>query len=349
MDLLRRDEVHVGVDGAGGQHEALAGDGLGRHADDEVVAHPGHDVRVAGLPDARDAAVLDADVRLADAGPVDDEGVRDHAVEGALVGDAGRLPHAVAQHLSAAELALVAVDGRVVLHLRHEAGVAQPHAVAARRSVEIRVVPSVDAVRHDYSQLPRSRPASTGPLAHAFPPRTIRLAGDRHQPHRPALARLEADRRARRDVETVAVGGPAVEHQGAVGLEEVVVAADLDRPVAGVRDRQLDGGAALVERDLPGGCQDLARGARHRRRRSARGRRRCLRLEKAAVERQRAIPVLRDDRMVHGHELGAVGERALHLHFVDHVGNTVEHLGRPQEAAPEVHQLGHRPAVPDEL
>ena len=41
----------------------------------------GHHVGVAGLADAGDAAALDADVGLADAGPVDDERVGDDAVE----------------------------------------------------------------------------------------------------------------------------------------------------------------------------------------------------------------------------------------------------------------------------
>ena len=145
--------MDVGVDGAGGQDEPLAGDGLGGHPHDEIVADAGHDVRVARLSDARDAAVLDADVRLADAGPVDDQGVGDHAVEGALVRHAGGLSHAVAQHLAAAELALVSIDGRVVFHFRHQPGVSQAQPVAAGGSVQVGVVPPVDAMRHGLLQV----------------------------------------------------------------------------------------------------------------------------------------------------------------------------------------------------
>ena len=50
--------------------------------------HAGHHRRVAGLADAGDAAALDADVGLADAGPVDDQRVGDDAVERLGVGDA---------------------------------------------------------------------------------------------------------------------------------------------------------------------------------------------------------------------------------------------------------------------
>ena len=51
LDLLRADEVDVRVDAAGGEDLALAGDGLGARADDDVDARL--DVRVAGLADAR--------------------------------------------------------------------------------------------------------------------------------------------------------------------------------------------------------------------------------------------------------------------------------------------------------
>src|SRR5882724_3581608 len=72
------------------------------------------------------------------------------------------------------------------------------------------------------------------------------------EPHDAALARLEARRRTGRDVETVAARNGAVEAQRRVGLEEMVVRADLDRPVAGVGDLDLDRGAAGVELDVAG-------------------------------------------------------------------------------------------------
>ena len=71
--------------------------------------------------------------------------------------------------------------------------------------------------------------------------------------------------------------------------------------------------------------------------------------EEAAVERQRAVAALGDDRMVHGHELGAVGKRSFDLHLVDHVRDAVHHVIVAEELAAEIHQLGHRSAVADEL
>ena len=136
-DLLRADEMDVRVDAAGGEDQALAGDRFGGDADDHPRRDAGHDVGIAGLADAGDAAVLDADVGLADAGPVDDQRVGDDAVERVGIADAGGLAHAVAEHLAAAELALVAVDRGVVLDLGDETGVAEADAIAGRGSVDV--------------------------------------------------------------------------------------------------------------------------------------------------------------------------------------------------------------------
>jgi hypothetical protein len=66
------------VDAAGGEDHAFAGDDLGARPDDD--GHAGLDVRVAGLADGRDAAVLDADVGLDDAPVIDDQRVGDDGI-----------------------------------------------------------------------------------------------------------------------------------------------------------------------------------------------------------------------------------------------------------------------------
>ncbi len=59
-------------------------------------------------------------------------------------------------------------------------------------------------------------------------------AAERHERDLPRLAGLEPHGGAGRDIQPLAAGDGAVELQGGVGLGEMVVAADLDRPVAGV-------------------------------------------------------------------------------------------------------------------
>ncbi len=49
------------------------------------------------------------------------------------------LAHAVADHLAATELDLLAVDGEILLHLDPQVGVGEPHAVAGGRAEHLRV------------------------------------------------------------------------------------------------------------------------------------------------------------------------------------------------------------------
>jgi hypothetical protein len=131
---------------AGGQDAVLAGDDLGARADDDGDARLR--VRVAGLADTRDATVPDADIGLVDAGRVDDEGVGDDGIHGALRAGRLRLAHAVADHLAAAELHLLAVDGEVLLDFDEELGVGKPHPVARGRSIHVGIGRARDAGGH---------------------------------------------------------------------------------------------------------------------------------------------------------------------------------------------------------
>ena len=127
VDLLRADVVDVRVDAARGDDHAFAGDDLGAGADHDVDA--GLHVRVACLAELRDPAVLDRDVALDDAPPVDHERVGDHRVRHVLR-QALALSHAVAYDLAAAELDLFAVRREITLDLDDEIGVGEAHAIA---------------------------------------------------------------------------------------------------------------------------------------------------------------------------------------------------------------------------
>ncbi len=153
LDLLRADEVDVAVEAAGGQDLALARDRLGRRADDDVDA--GLRVGIARLADAGDPPVLDTDVGLDDAPVVEDQGVGDHGVDRALLAGPLRLAHAVADHLAAAELDLLAVDRAVVLDLDEQLGVGEADPVADGRPEHVGVGVTGDLARHAASS-PRS-------------------------------------------------------------------------------------------------------------------------------------------------------------------------------------------------
>src|SRR5262249_59116027 len=81
---------------------------------------------------------------------------------------------------------------------------------------------------------------------------------DRRPPAR--LPRLEAHRRAGSDVEPHAARLFSIELQRRIGLEEMIVRADLDRPIAGVRHRERHGLATGIERNVAGLDEELAGG-----------------------------------------------------------------------------------------
>lgn len=70
---------------------------LGIRANDHSLGHIVHRIGVSGLSDPNDLAVLDPDVCLEDARPVDDEGVGDDQVEYFGIGPVGRLTLSVSQ------------------------------------------------------------------------------------------------------------------------------------------------------------------------------------------------------------------------------------------------------------
>ncbi|OGX81501.1 hypothetical protein BEN49_03060 [Hymenobacter coccineus] len=68
-----------------------------------------------------------------------------------------------------------------------------------------------------------------------------------------------------------------------------------------------------------------------------------------AVEGQGGVAVVAADGVVHGHELGAVGEGALDLHFGHEVGHAGQHVGQAQQLLALVHEHSHSLAVADEF
>src|SRR4029077_13229336 len=81
------------------------------------------------------------------------------------------------------------------------------------------------------------RPSSQ--LPHHLATETVdgTLARERHEPYLARLPRLEPHRRAGGDIEPHAARLFAVKFQRRIGLEEMIVRADLDRTIAGIGDR----------------------------------------------------------------------------------------------------------------
>ena len=131
----------------------------------------------------------------------------------------------------------------------------------------------------------------------------------------------------------------------------MVVAADLDRPIAGIRHLEAYGLSTLVGDQLAWLRHHLSRRAANRgdHASAAVDLVACRHRQKASVQSEIEIAALGDDRIVNRHELGAVGKRTFHLHFVHELGDAVQHVGASEQTTSEIHQLGDGAAVADEL
>ena len=76
--------MDVRIDSTGRNDLAFRRKHFGAGADLHSFRHAFHHVRIAGLADADDATIPDADIRLHDPPPVDDDRIRDDEVERAL-------------------------------------------------------------------------------------------------------------------------------------------------------------------------------------------------------------------------------------------------------------------------
>ncbi len=145
--------MDVRIDAAGGDDAAFAGDRLGSGADHDVDTRL--DVRVAGLADAADTAIADADIGLDDPPMVEDHGVGDDGVDRTLGAAPLALAHAVANDLAAAELDFLAVDRAVALDLDDELGVGEPQPIAGGRAEHPGISGARNGHRHDASSARR--------------------------------------------------------------------------------------------------------------------------------------------------------------------------------------------------
>src|SRR4029077_4487363 len=112
-------------------------------------------------------SILQPDVGLHDSPVIEDQRIGDDGVDRALlVGDLA-LAHAVADHLAAAELHLLAIGGEILLDLADQIGVGEPHAVAGRRTEHVGIDRALYFHGHGSLRLNSSPVLSTGPVSYA--------------------------------------------------------------------------------------------------------------------------------------------------------------------------------------
>src|SRR3984957_16636679 len=132
VTLLLRQEMRMALHGAGGSNVEIAVDASGVGAGPQVWMNAIHDIRVAGLPDADDASIADADVSLHDPqNSIDNRGVMDHHVQRPRgIGSACLKTLAVAHRLAGARCQFVSGDRVIMFNLGHQLGIAEADHVA---------------------------------------------------------------------------------------------------------------------------------------------------------------------------------------------------------------------------
>src|ERR1700751_1999363 len=146
FDLLRANVMDVRVDAAGGDNLALAGDHFSSGADYDRDVRL--DIRIPSFPDRCNPAVFDCDICLHDSPMIENQGVRNYRVDRAFTARTLGLTHAVANHLPAAELHLLAVGRVVLFYFDDDVRIRKAYFVTDGWSKHLRIGSAVHFVRH---------------------------------------------------------------------------------------------------------------------------------------------------------------------------------------------------------
>src|SRR2546427_9765367 len=124
--------MNVRVDAASGDNLALAGDHFSSGADHDRDVRL--DIRISSFPDRCNPAVFDSDICLHDSPVIKNQRVRNYRVDCAFTARTLGLAHAVANHLPATELHLLAIGRVVLLYLDDDLGIREAYLVADSRA-----------------------------------------------------------------------------------------------------------------------------------------------------------------------------------------------------------------------
>ena len=126
------------------------------------------------------------------------------------------------------------------------------------------------------------------------------------------MSRFKPNGSARSDIQSHAAPCVAIKIKRAVGLSEMIMAADLNRPIARVGNHQRDRLTAFVQCDCAAG--------RHQ------------------FSRYHSTPLT--NGIVDGDQLGSIGERRFDLNVVDHFGDAFHALLAGDDVGTCFHHVG---------
>src|SRR5258706_11725305 len=260
--LLRANVMNMGVDAACRQDQSFAGNNFGGHANDHARRDAIHHVGISGLADSGNQAVLDADVSFVNAGVVHDQSVGDDAIECVILANTSGLAHAFANYFAAAELAFVAINREILFDLQNKASITKPDLVAGRWPKHLGVVGALHFMRHrsaflmfEMLRLDAFECRSFSPVENRAVRNVISTPNDAstancNERECFRFAWFKANSCACRNVEPLSVGLGAVEAKLGIGLDKMIMAADLHWTIPQIGDRDGNGFAPGVQFDF---------------------------------------------------------------------------------------------------
>lgn len=213
-------------------------------SNNEAGVHAFHHIWISGFAYACDYAVFDANVGLVDAGPIYDQGIRDHSIQDLVIGSSARLTHTFTQGLASTKRAFIAVPSHIFFDLDPQICSSKPDQIACCGAEHANVCLSLHGTNVDVRRITRRlwfvQETSSLDVLHNI----VRHLSDKargnlvsalddlvarnlYQCYRLGVARFETDRSACGNVQTVAVRSYTIKLKLRVGLDEVVVRPDL--------------------------------------------------------------------------------------------------------------------------
>ena len=108
--------MNMRIQSASSSDCSFSSDNICARANNQGWINSVHGVRVASFTNANNDTILDPYVRLVDAAPVNDEGIRDHGIHGFSIGSTACLAHTFSKGLAAAKFTLVPIAGEIAFH-----------------------------------------------------------------------------------------------------------------------------------------------------------------------------------------------------------------------------------------
>lgn len=234
--------MDVAVKATIGDDLFLSSNDIGVGADYHVRVNTVHDVRVASFANSYDNTILDTDISLIDTSVINNQSIGEDQVQAVDIRASRGLTHAIANTLTAAKGALVAISGKVFLNSDPQIGGTQADEVTGGGAKHGDVSFTLESEQVKVSGITSRLWGVMEPTLLQFLDKTFGnpsimegassktitsldnlVSADLNEIDGLGVTRLETDRGSSSNVQSVAKGSDTIKVQQRIGLDKVVV------------------------------------------------------------------------------------------------------------------------------